>query len=61
MPLWILIGAGGLGDFIFNGFKCIQIFPDIHCIGGSIPRLPFNGLLVDFIWKIRAKSTPVQA
>ncbi|WP_034550540.1 ABC transporter permease [Carnobacterium funditum] len=52
------IGAGGLGDFIFNG---LNVFSPEFIIGGTIP-VTLMALLVDFILgKLEQKVTPVQA
>ena len=50
------IGAGGLGDFIFNGLNLFK--PDL-IIGGTIPVDDFS-LLVDFLLgRLEKRMTPV--
>ncbi|MEG0497826.1 MAG: ABC transporter permease [Carnobacterium sp.] len=52
------IGAGGLGDFIFNG---LNVFSTEFIIAGTIP-VTLMALLVDFLLgKLERKVTPVQA
>ncbi|GEN47937.1 ABC transporter permease [Ligilactobacillus pobuzihii] len=50
------IGAGGLGDFIFNGLNLYQ--PDL-IIGGTIP-VTILALVVDFLLgKLETRLTPI--
>lgn len=50
------IGAGGLGDFIFNGLNLYQ--PDL-IIGGTIP-VTILALIVDFLLgKLETRLTPI--
>lgn len=52
------IGAGGLGDFIFNG---LNVFSTEFILAGTIP-VTIMALLVDFLLgKLEKKVTPVQA
>ncbi|MGB3160440.1 ABC transporter permease [Carnobacterium sp.] len=52
------IGAGGLGDFIFNG---LNVFSTEFILAGTIP-VTVMALLVDFLLgKLEKKVTPVQA
>lgn len=52
------IGAGGLGDFIFNG---LNVFSTEFILAGTIP-VTLMALIIDFLLgKLEEKVTPVQA